>query len=176
MKRVLCALVFVAAIGLVLAGVLSQCAKPAGRQAAEAEETINAKEREKSVSGVTDAMNSYGDAIKALDIEKVIAHYAKEPEFRVFMDGKIFGYDAYVSQARADLSQVSEVEGGWQGITVAILGPRVAAAAAPFREVIIDKAGQRTAIKGTVTWIWVLRGSRWKILYGHGTHELDSGV
>jgi ketosteroid isomerase-like protein len=103
----------------------------------------------------------------------VIGHYAKEPEFRVFMDGKISDYAAYVSQAKADIGQASGIEGGLQAVTVIVLGPKVAAAVAPFREVIIDKAGQRLAIKGTVTWTWVRRGPEWKILYGHASHELD---
>lgn len=160
------------AAGLVLAGALFQCSGPDAQQA-DPEGVSSAEEREKIVSEVTEAMNSYGDAIKALDIERVIGHYAKEPEFRVFMDGKISDYDAYVSQARADIGQASGIEGGLQGITVVVLGPKAAAAAAPFREVIIDKAGQRLAIKGTVTWTWVRRGPEWKILYGHASHELD---
>lgn len=173
MKRPLFALVLAAATALVLTGALSRCSKPLSQPGAEAESNVNAAEREKIASEVTDAMNSYVNAIKALDIERVIGHYANEPEFRVFMDGKVSDYDAYVSQARADLSQASGFEGGWQGITVVLLGPRAAAAAAPFREVIIDKGGQRIAIKGAVTWIWVRRGSEWKILYGHATHEPD---
>jgi len=110
--------------------------------------------------------DSYGSAIKALDIERVIGHYAKEPSSGFLWTGRsptmtlMFpsesGYrssERYRRRVRGDNRDGS--------------GPPGGAAASPFREVIIDKAGQRTAIKGTVTWTWVRRGPEWKILYGH---------
>lgn len=156
-------------------GCQNKAEKATSKQETGERSAVGAEEREKIVSEVTTAMNSYMAAIKALNVDKAISHYAQEAEFRVFSDGKILDYEGWLSQAKADFSQFSGVEGEWQGITVVILGPGVAAAAAPFRETLIDKAGQRTAIKGTVTWIWVRRESGWKILYGHGTHELDTG-
>jgi ketosteroid isomerase-like protein len=136
---------------------------------------ISPAERDKIVSEVTAAMKSYNDAVGSLDTERIFAHYANEPEFRVCLDNQISDYEALVSQVRKDFASLNAIEEGFTDITVLLLGPGIAAAAAPFRETFVDKAGNRSPVKGTVTWIWGRRGTEWKILYGHGAHEPDTG-
>jgi ketosteroid isomerase-like protein len=145
------------------------------KQQGEKRTNISPEERNKIVSEVTAAMNSYEDAVRRLDAERTIAHFAKEPEFRVCFDNQISDYDTLVSQVRRDFASVGTIEGGFTDITVLLLGPGVAAAIAPFRETYVDKSGNRSPVKGTVTWIWGRRGTEWKILYGHAAHEPDTG-
>jgi ketosteroid isomerase-like protein len=134
------------------------------------------EERAKIVSEVIAAMRSYEDAVRKLDAERTIAHYAQESEFRVCFDNQISDYDTLVAQVRNDFASLGAIEGGFTDITVLKLGPGVAAAIAPFRETLVDKAGNRSPVKGTVTWIWARRGTEWKILFGHATHEPDIGL
>ncbi len=135
---------------------------------------VSAEERAKIVSEVTAAMNSYEAAVRRLDVERIIEHFAKDPEFRVCFDNQVSDYDTLVSQVRKDFASMGAIEGGFTDITVILLGPSVAAAIAPFRETYVDKSGTRSPVKGTVTWIWGRRGSEWKILYGHAAHEPDA--
>ena len=147
------------------------CRKQEGPQGA----IINPEEWDKIITGVKDAMRSYGDAVLRLDAEGTVAHYAHESEFRVCFDNQISGYGTFTSQVRKNFASLSAIEGeGFTEITVLVLGPNVSAAVAPFRETFVDKSGNRTPVKGTVTWIWVRRGTEWKIIYGHATHEPDT--
>jgi ketosteroid isomerase-like protein len=145
-------------LALLLCSVIG-CQKQQGGTSAN----ISPAERDKIVSEVTAAMKSYNDAVGSLDTERIFAHYANEPEFRVCLDN------------RKDFASLNAIEGGFTDITVLLLGPGIAAAVAPFRETFVDKAGNRLPVKGTVTWIWGRRGTEWKILYGHGAHEPDTG-
>jgi len=145
------------------------------KQQGEKTTVISPEERDKIVAEVTAAMNSYDEAVGSLDTERIFAHYANEPEFRVCLDNKISDYETLVSQVRKDFASLDAIEGGFTDITVLLLGPGIAAAVAPFRETFVDKSGTRSSVKGTVTWIWGRRGTEWKILYGHGVHEPDTG-
>ena len=155
--------------------LVALCSIGCQKQQGEKGTNISSEERDKIVSEVTAAMNSYGDAVRRLDAERTIAHYAKEPEFRVCFDNQISDYETLVSQVRKLFASLGAVEGGFTDITVLLLGPGVVAAIAPFRETLVDKSGNRSPVKGTVTWIWGRRGTEWKILYGHAVHEPDTG-
>jgi ketosteroid isomerase-like protein len=147
------------------------CQKQKAREGTAA----STEERGKIVSEVTAAMRSYEDSVRKIDAERTIAYFVQESEFRVCFDNQISDYDALVAQVRKDFASLDAIEGGFTDITVLMLGPGVAAAIAPFREIYVDKSGNRSPVKGTVTWIWGRRGTEWKILFGHATHEPDTG-
>jgi len=67
---------------------------------------VGTAERAKIVSEVTAAMHSYEDAVRKLDVERIIEHFAKESEFRVCFDNQVSDYDTLVSQVRKDFASM----------------------------------------------------------------------
>ena len=120
-------------------------------------------------------MNSYVDAIKERNADKIISHFLDSPEFMFYADGKRQGYNELVAQVRNDFpGNVSKYDGKWDTINVSVLSPDAVVAAAPFHEVLTDKEGIETRLKGEVTWIAVRVGKDWKFIYAHAFYLPDT--
>jgi len=132
-------------------------------------------QKEEARKGMIELMNSYIAAVKTLDSDKVIDHYYQSPEFKFISDGHVTNYDETVKNVREFLGSLSKVEGSWDTIYVSVLSPEIVTAMAPFHETFIDKEGNRTPLKGEVTWTAIKDGDRWRFTYGHGNHQPDTG-
>jgi ketosteroid isomerase-like protein len=122
------------------------------------------------MQAVEAAMHSYLGAIKALDVDRAVAHYLDDPAMHVWNDGVRFDYAGWIAAARANLAPLRSVEGAWGDMTVVPLSADAAAASASFEETVTDRSGVVTQIRGAVTWVWVLRAGEWKIIHGHAVH------
>ena len=142
-------------------------------------EEIDNKDKEIQIEearkAMIDLMNSYIASVKSLDIDKVIDHYYPSPEFKIIMDGHLSNYDETVTNVKGLLQSMSKVEGEWDTIHVSVLSPDVVTAMATYHETFIDKEGNKTPLKGEVTWTAVKDEGRWRFAYGHGYHEPDNG-
>lgn len=112
---------------------------------------ISDAQKEETKLAMINLMNSYVDAIKEGNADKIIAHYLDSPEFMLFENGIRQGYSEFVGQVLKDFSNISKYEGKWDTILVSVLNPDAVAAAAPFHEVLTDKEGVETPLKGEVT-------------------------
>jgi ketosteroid isomerase-like protein len=122
------------------------------------------------------AMNSYLEAILALDVDRAVSHYLNDTAMHVWSDGVRYDYSGWVAAARANLAALRSLEGAWGDMTVVPLSPEAAVASASFQETMTDQSGGVHQIRGAVSWVWVLRGGRWKIIHGHAVHQAGEGL
>jgi ketosteroid isomerase-like protein len=130
-------------------------------------------ERQAIVAAIEAAMTSFGAAERALDAEQVIAHFAQVEDFHVYNDGERLDYAAVTANLRNVFPSLRSIEGGFRGVQVIVLAVDAALATAGFREVITDRTGNVTRVRGTASWLWRNVGGSWKIIYGHADHYPD---
>jgi hypothetical protein len=123
-------------------------------------------------AGIT-MMMELKKAAEALDAEKFVSLCLNSPEFAVFEDGKGYGYDEFVKNEREGFRTFKGIQLRWDTLAVKALGADVVAAYAPFHQLLKEKSGAETALKGDVTWIVVRRNGEWKLLYAHAWHFPD---
>lgn len=119
---------------------------------------------------IVDQMNRYVDAWASLDPDRLIAFYADDPDFRVYVDGQVATRDEVIEQVRQACSATRRFEARWEGVEVTPLGTDAALAASRFNRVIEDDSGNTTEDWGTATWVWKRVGDEWLIIHGHGVH------
>jgi hypothetical protein len=119
-------------------------------------------------------MNSYADALKERNVEKISSLFLRSPEFMIYSSGKSLNYDEVVAQFRDVFPNFKSLENKWDTIFVSVLNSNAIAAAAPFHEVITDKNGNVIRLKGETTWIAVRVENNWKFIYGHGFEQPDT--
>jgi len=131
-------------------------------------------QKEEARKAMIALMNSYTDAMKELNVEKVTSFFLHSPEFMFYADGKSQNYDDIVTQVRDLFPNLRSYEGKWDNIFVSVLNSNAVAAAAPFHEVLTDKNGVETRLKGEVTWIAVRVENNWKFIYAHASYQPDT--
>ena len=119
------------------------------------------------------AAESLKDAVVALDVEKIISKALNSPEFRIYSDGKAYTYDEFVKVEREDFPKFQSVQMRLDTLIASVLGPDAVAVYGSFHQVLTFKEGGEGAFKGDATWIFVRRGTDWKLLYSHGRHSPD---
>lgn len=129
--------------------------------------------RQEVIAAVEAAMHSLEAAERALDVERLIAHFAPVPEFHVYNDGQRLDYEAITANLRTAFPSLRSIEGGFHDIEVIVLAPDAALATAGFREVITDETGGVTRVRGAASWLWRRIDGSWRIVYGHADHYPD---
>jgi ketosteroid isomerase-like protein len=127
------------------------------------------------VDEVTAAMRSFEAAERALDAERLIAHFAPVPDFHVYNDGQRVSYDVMTAGLRQAFAALRVIEGGFSDIHVIVLAADAALATATFREAVSDAEGKATRVRGAASWLWRKLDSRWQIVYGQADHYPDEG-
>ncbi len=115
-------------------------------------------------------MASFEAAERALDAERLIAHFAQVEDFHVYNDGQRLDYATMTANLRGGFPSLSSIEGGFYDVQVIVLAVDAALATAGFREVITDGSGNVTRVRGAASWLWRLMNGSWKIVYGHADH------
>jgi hypothetical protein len=131
-------------------------------------------QKEEARKAMITLMNSYNDALKERNVEKISSFFLRSPEFMIYADGKSLNYDDVVAQFRNVFPNFKSLENKWDTIFVSVLNSNAVAAAAPFHEVFTDKNGNITRLKGVATWIAVRVENNWKFIYGLGSEQLDT--
>jgi uncharacterized protein (TIGR02246 family) len=127
-------------------------------------------QRNETVAAVEAAMRSFEAAERALDPERLVAHFAPVEDFLVYNDGERVTYDVMVAGVRRTFPTLRSIEGGFSDLQVIVLGPDAALVAAAFREAITDEAGNTARARGAATWLWRRTDGDWRIVYGHVDH------
>jgi len=131
---------------------------------------MNESERRAIVESIRGAMRSFEDAERALDAERLIAHFADVPDFHLHNDGACLSYEAMAAAVRASFPTLRSMEGGFSDIRILVLAADAALASARFQEAITDGTGSVTRQQGIASWLWRKLNGEWRIVYGHVGH------
>ncbi|MCX6142703.1 MAG: hypothetical protein NTZ35_05735 [Ignavibacteriales bacterium] len=154
-------LISLTAISLLI-GVTSGCTKSP---------SIQPEEARRAMIG---AMNSFNDALKERNVEKITGHLLNSPEFFFYVEGKRQGYDGTVAQVRELFANLKVYESRWDTIQVSILSPDAIAASATFHVILIDMRRVETHLIGEVTCTAVRGVNEWQFLNAHATYQPDT--
>jgi len=127
-------------------------------------------ERQAIVAAVQAAMTSFEAAERALDAERLIAHFAQVEDFHVYNDGQRLDYATMTANVRGAFPSLRSIEGGFHDVQVIVLAADAALATAGFREVITDGTGNVARVRGAASWLWRCIDGDWEIVYGHADH------
>lgn len=129
-------------------------------------------------SAITDsvlaAMRSYEAAVKALDAEGALRHFAADSQFRLIDNETTLSYGQVAQQLRQMFPSLRSFDGGFSNIRVHVLRSDVALADASYIDIITDSSGAVTRLRGTVTWVWMHGPDGWRIVHGHAVAVPDS--
>ena len=125
-------------------------------------------------SAVDSATHAYLNAVAAKDAERVIAHYANEPDFMAYFDAAPMNHDQISTTVRGMFGGLSAVDLKPVTVQVTVLGPDAAIAGFTFRESFTDTSKKVTRLRGTASWTWTRRGTDWKIIHGDAVHLPDT--
>jgi ketosteroid isomerase-like protein len=134
---------------------------------------VDEPERRAIIAAVEAGMRSFEAAERALDAERLIAHFAAVPGFRVFSDGEPLDYETMTANVRAGFGSLRSIDGGFHDMRVIALAPDAALATAGFREAVTDATGTVTRVRGAGSWLWQRIAGHWRIVYGHTDHHPD---
>jgi ketosteroid isomerase-like protein len=134
---------------------------------------MNESDQQRIRNAVESRMRSFEAAERALDTDRLIAHFALVPEFLVYNDGQRLNHAAITANLQSGFPTLRSIEGGFENIHVFVLAPDAALAAAEFSEVITDRTGTVTRVRGAASWLWRVINGEWKIVYGHADHYPD---
>ena len=133
---------------------------------------MDERDRSEIVRSVEAAMRSFETAERALDAERLIAHFADVPDFHMYNDGQRLNYGTMAAGVRAAFPTLRSIEGGFTDIRVLVLAADAALVTARFQETITDATGAEIRQQGTASWLWRKLAADWRIVYGHVDHQL----
>ena len=100
--------------------------------------------------------------------------FSNAGDFYMHNDGQRLGFEAVAGAVRNAFPTLSALEGGFVGLDVHVLAADAALTTARFQETITTVGGATIRQYGAASWLWRLRGSEWKIAYGHVDHYPDA--
>jgi ketosteroid isomerase-like protein len=135
---------------------------------------MDERERRRIVQSVEEALRSFESAERALDVNRLIRHFADVPEFHIFNDGQRLSYDEMTKVLRATFPTLRSIEGGFSDVSVMVLASDAALLTAVFQETVTDGRGNTVSQHGVASWLWRQLDGQWRIVYGHLDHYPDS--
>lgn len=114
------------------------------------------------------------DAGAALDADRVIGHYANDPEFTAYFDATPMDYAMIANTVRGMFGGLRAVDLQPVTVRVTVLGRDAAIAGFPFREAFTDTSGKVSHLRGTASLTWVRRADWWKVIHGDAVHLPDT--
>jgi len=134
---------------------------------------MNANECNQVTSAVQEAMCSFENAERARDAEALCAHFARVPQFHIYIDGARVSYDEITALIRQTFPTLLSLEGGFVDLNVFVLAPDAALTTGTFRETTTEVSGKVTRLRGAASWLWRRIDGRWLIVYGQADHYPD---
>jgi len=131
-------------------------------------------ERRAVTDSVRAGMQSYADAVQALDPMRILGHYVPGADFRLVSDGTSYSYTDMQALADGLSKALRASEITWDSVSITPLSADAALAVAPFHRTDTDAAGTVAKAWGVASWVWVRRDGHWRMLYGHGDHYPDT--
>jgi ketosteroid isomerase-like protein len=138
--------------------------------------TVAMDERQRLLiaQSVEQALRSFESAERALDVNRLMSHFAAVPEFHIFNDGQRLSYDEMTEVLRATFPTLRSIEGGFSDVSVMVLASDAALSTARFQETVTDGTGNIMRQHGAASWLWRQLDREWRIVYGHIDHYPDA--
>jgi ketosteroid isomerase-like protein len=132
--------------------------------------TMDESRRSQVAQQVEQQMRSFEAAERALDVEKLLEHFANASDFCMFSDDQRLTFEVMATGVRNTFPTLRAIEGGFSDLHVTVLASDAALVSATFRETVTDRNGNVAAQQGVATWLWRTVGDHWRIAYGHVAH------
>ena len=142
------------------------------QQGEEVTEIISDQEKENIARAVEDRIAGYIDAIKQLDIERMLDFWADTEGFVFAGDGLLtVGYDKYAAQLREAMSNTAEVTSiAYKNPYVYVLAKDAASLSMEYEWSMIDNEGNTVNSKGSWMYVFKRFDDVWKVVHSAGTH------
>jgi ketosteroid isomerase-like protein len=135
---------------------------------------MNEQQRVEIVKAVEEAMRAFEAAERALDAERLIAHFSGGADHYIYNDGQRVTHEALAAGVRGAFPTLQSMQGGFGDLDVMVLAPDAALVAATFEETVTTSTGERMQQRGVAPWLWRHVGGGWRIVYGHVDHYPDA--
>lgn len=116
--------------------------------------------------------DSLAAAIRRLDVERMLEFYAADSEVVRAIDAQLIPGRALVERNfREGFAAVRAIDRlTFPERHLRVLGPEAAVLTVRVEEAYTDRAGARTALRGTWTSVWQLRHGVWRIVHDAAVH------
>jgi ketosteroid isomerase-like protein len=132
---------------------------------------LSDEERTTIAASVDSAMQTFQEAERSLDVERVIDHMA--PDFYMYNDGVRVDYSSTTAQMRQFMTTLQHFEPGFANIEIKVLGRDGAVVSFTFRDSVVDGSGATMQFRGPTTMVWERRGLDWLITYVDADHYVE---
>jgi ketosteroid isomerase-like protein len=114
---------------------------------------------------------NYCAAVETQNVNEVISHYWKSPDFFVYAGGKMHTYDEYVAQVKSVLPQLKKVKLSFDTLYIRQLRPNHVVVAGPFKESFLNPEGKEMSFDIQVTWVLIKQDKKYKLAYATGVYQ-----
>jgi ketosteroid isomerase-like protein len=130
-----------------------------------------------TIAGVIETrMRSFEAAERALDADRLIAHFAGPTSGYMYNDGQKLTFEAMALEIRGSFRRLRAIDGGFEDVDVVVLATDAALATARFQSTVTSVSGSETKQHGAATWLWRLLAGEWKITYGQIDHYPETSA
>ena len=157
---------------MILPLILVLCFTFGCQKAEEVAKELSDQEKEEIARAVEERFADYVDAMKKMDLERMINFWADTEEFVVASDGLLaVGYDNFANRMREFVSNTAEVTSfEFWNPHVYILSNDAASLSNEFKWSLIDKDGNKVNAKGSYMYVFKKFDEVWKVVHSAGTH------
>ena len=135
-------------------------------------EELSDQKKEEIARAVEERVADYADAIKKIDMERMLNFWADTEGFVFAGDGLLtVGYDKYANQLREMMSNTAEVSSiEFGNFHVYVLSNDAASLSMEYEWSMIDKDGNTINAKGSWMYVFKKFGDVWKVVHSAGAH------
>ena len=141
-------------------------------KAEEVAEMMSEQEKEEIAQAVEERFVDYVDAMKKMDLVRMLNFWADKEGFVVASDGLLaVGYDSFANRMREFISNTAEVTSfEFWNPHVYVLSNDAASLSNEFEWSLIDKDGNKVNAKGSYMYVFKKFDEVWKVVHSAGTH------
>ncbi len=132
---------------------------------------LSQAEKKDAAQAVRSLMESYQDAMGALDAEKMLPHIMDSPDFVYTRNGKRRSYGEFAEGCHNLPKIFSENVIINDSIYVDVITRDVAIATVAFKETLTKTQGEELYVEGTIAWTALKRNGEWLFIHGHSFRE-----
>ena len=152
--------------------VLLLCFTFSCQKAEEVAEELSVQEKEGIARAIEERFADYVDAMKKIDIERMLNFWADMEGFVIAGDGLLtVGYDNFANRIREFMSNTAEVTSfEFSKPHVYALSNDAASLCNEYEWSLIDKDGITVTAKGSWMYVFKRFDGVWKVVHSAGTH------
>ena len=151
---------------LFVCAAITQACAPASPSA------MSEQERAAVAEAVAQRVEGYVDAIRTLDLDRMLQFWADTDGFVYAGDGSLtVGYDVHAAQLREVIGSTAQVNSmEISDPHIYVLGPDAAAYSMEFEWSMTSVSGDTTRARGAWTYVFKRLDGEWKVVHSAGTH------